>query len=183
MARQGVSLGDNYTDCGLLIRATQAKGEVFATTERVLDVFTPLIRQYRVGKLHTKTNYSVIIGKKRINFFKDSGILGTTCVKMYIEYPLTLPGGFALPITLVAEQYCFYACEDASADLAEVAESAAAYARQYLLSQMISGCFLDFCEETQKAESVLIYRGMFSCTEMIGRVRYEGTTNFYGKSD
>jgi hypothetical protein len=48
--------------------------------------------------------YSILLGKKRINFYKGSGIYDGSCVKMVSQYHLTLPGDYVLPVTVVKEE-------------------------------------------------------------------------------
>ena len=84
--QKGQILISGYTNCGILIQATQAEGEVFAQTRHNLEAVTPLIYAQKGESVKTIRKYSLLIGKKRINFDKDSGISGATCDKMYSEY-------------------------------------------------------------------------------------------------
>ena len=88
---KGQVLISGYTDCGISIQATAAKGEVFAETSRSVTAIFPRVCMQRGEKQCIEQKYAVIIGKKRINFSNSSGILGTSCVKMYTEKYLTLP--------------------------------------------------------------------------------------------
>ena len=92
--KAGQLLISGYTDCGISIRADRAEGEIFAQTDRDLTVVYPTDRQQRRQTTGLETKYSLIIGKNRINFYFGSGISGSSCVKMYKENYMTLPGGF-----------------------------------------------------------------------------------------
>lgn len=170
---QAVKAGDvlisAYTDCGIRIQATHAEGEVFAQTERRLTVVTPPESAARGEAAQTEKKYALRIGKNRINFYKNSGISDTACGKMYKEYYLMLPGGFALPVTLIVEEYSYYAPADAAAAEPDAAALLTQYAQQYLKSQMVAGEILS--EQTTIAGNRLY--GQYACLEMIGRERNE----------
>ena len=83
--KAGEILVSGYTDCGFCIKATRADGEVYAFTQRELSVSTPDKWQIRGAETRQIKKYAVIIGKNRINFYKDSGILDDRCDKMYKE--------------------------------------------------------------------------------------------------
>ncbi len=166
--RAGDLLISGYTDCGLSIRANQAEGEIFARTEHLLTVVAPLQYRERTEKQQQIKKYSLIIGKKRINFYKDSGILDASCVKMVSEKNLTLPGGYILPITLVTEVWETYSDAVCTSDTA-ISE----FAADYLNTQMIAGQILS-AEETITATGELVcMEGKYACREMIGRVQNE----------
>ena len=171
---QGVKGGQilisGYTDCGLCIQATQAEGEIFAQTSRELRVLSPTQCRKTVTTTGEKRKYSLLIGKKRINLWKDSGIWDTTCGRMYEEYYITLPGGFRLPVAIAKETYLFRECitaaEAPSQDLRQFAED-------YLRKQMIAGSILDAFLRWEETDAVLCLEGRFLCREMIGRIQQE----------
>ena len=168
--KEGQVLISGYTDCGICIQATRAEGEVYGQTRRELCVIT--LAQYRipVSVQETKRKYSLIIGKKRINLWKDSGIWDASCGRMYEEYYITLPGGFRLPAALAVESYHVREFVCAEQDMED---SLAGYARTYLLEQMVAGQILDASFWFTATEDVLFLKGSFLCREMIGRVQQE----------
>lgn len=169
----GQVLISGYTDCGLSIRAERAKGEIYATTNRDLTFLMMQNSRERGSRTSVKRNYGVIIGKNRINFFQGSGILDTSCVKMYEENYLTLPGGFVLPIAIVTET-CIYSEESVStATPEESSDTMERLAQSYLGSQMIAGRILAKQEEFSEQEGTLCLTGKYACFEMIGRERIE----------
>ena len=101
--RAGQILISGFTDCGITIRATRAQGDVFALTQHKISLSTPKISSQRQLTGEKTTRFSLTLGKKRINFYKGSGISPGSCVKMYARYVLTLPGGFQLPVALTKE--------------------------------------------------------------------------------
>ena len=165
----GEVLISGYTDCGICIRANSAEGEVFAKTERNLSVISPSIWTRKAEKTVTGKKYALIIGKKRINFYKDSGILDTSCDKMYSESYVTLPGGFRLPVILVTEAYTYRQ----SAQMQIEEPSLSNFAQSYLQQQMVSGAILSTDETVRQMETAYCLKGKYICTEMIGRIRNE----------
>lgn len=174
--RAGEVLISGLTDCGLSILATRADGEVFAETSRQILTQTPENALVRGGEIRIDRKFSLMLGKNRINFYKDSGILDATCVKMYSEYYITLPGGFQLPLGIAVETAVWYdSWEDTVDDGTRVMED---YARQYLLSHMTAGQIL---EERTTAEGNRLYAD-YICLEMIGQIRYEEITKEDGEN-
>ena len=173
--RAGQVLISGYTDCGLLIRATRAEGEVFARTFRQLKVIGPRVVAKRGQKQWAEEKYSLIIGKKRINFANNSGISGTDCAKIYVENYWVLPGGFVLPVALAVETWVSYETEEASwaPDLQGAAQT-------YLLQQMISGSIQRMDTVFSEEEGILILNANCSCYEMIGITRIEERLSEHG---
>ena len=164
---KGQILISGYTDCGFLIKAEHAEGEILAQTNRELTVLAPEKSLSRAVQTVSERKFSLILGKFRINFYKDSGILDTTCVKMYSESYLTLPGGFQLPVAIGVEQCTLYRCEEA--DNTEAENALVSFAQLYLPTQMVAGQIL----HRQEAVSGCRLEGKYACLEMIGQVRYE----------
>jgi len=173
--KAGEVLISGYTDCGIKIQATQAKGEVYATTNRTLEAVAPLNWQVQATKTAIEKKYSVIIGKNRINFYKGSGISDATCDKMYEESYVTLPGGFRLPIIIVTETWTYY--EESDITLPE--PNLSSFANRYLLQQMVAGTVVSRIEDGTVEDGIYRFQGNYACTEMIGQVRNEETIKPY----
>ena len=177
--KEGQTLISGYTDCGICIRATRAEGEVFAQTNRNLTVVTPVSCTQRGEVLEEKRSYSLLLGKKRINLWKDSGIWDSSCGRMYTEYYLTLPGGFRLPVALCVQTRTVYETQSGVRSQEEAEAALSGFAQRYVVSQMVAG------QIRQSAQSVITYggcyrlEGAYVCVEMIGRVQQEqiGDTN------
>ncbi len=178
----GQTLISGYTDCGLTICATRADGEIVARTRRDLTVKTPLTQLHRGSIGTNKTKYSLLIGKKRINFYNGSGISDASCVKMYSEYVLTLPGGFRLPVCLIKETIREYELEESEGLDDAMQRELSAYAQRYLRSQMIAGVITNFME-VLSSEHGFALTGVYECQEMIGRVKPEEIGVYHGKTD
>lgn len=171
--RAGQVLVSGYTDCGICIQAGPSEGEIYAQTERSVRSVIPLQRQNQTAKGAEDKKYALIIGKKRINFYKGSGISGTTCDKMYEEYYITLPGGFALPVSIMVETVRY--CETAETEWSEEAALSASdeFHRRYLKSIMAAGSILDGEQRHTCLNGLLILEGNYACEEMIGQVKSE----------
>ena len=174
---KGQVLISGYTDCALTIQATQAEGEVYALTMRRITVIAPAAYAQRGETTENYTSYSLIIGKNRINLWKDSGKRDTTCGRMYEEYYITLPGGFRLPVALVKETVSAYRTETVEAS----PEGAMAdFAGDYLLSLLIAGSIETRQDSFSRQGDVYLLESTFLCTEMIGRQKAEEIGDLHG---
>lgn len=179
--KEGQVLISGYTDCGISIRATSAAGEIYAETKRFQTAIMPTIFAYRRESTGSEKKYSLIIGKKRINFSNSSGISGTTCAKIYEEKYLTLPGGFVLPVAVAVETWVFYDTQDSPLALAD--EKLVAYTRKYLTAQMLAGTIESASEQISSEDGILYLEAGYGCFEMIGATRIEENILDYGKND
>ena len=176
---QGQTLISAYTDCGLSIRAEHAEGEIMAQTNRALRAVMPQYSARKAGTGEVKRKYSLLIRKKRIFLWKDSGIWDGSCGRMYEEYYITLPGGFRLPIALCVEEFTRYEGIEISAAEEQTEAELKAFARSYLLQQMVAGKILSGIQSISAENGVYVLTGDYACVEMIGKVRQEqmGDTN------
>lgn len=177
--KKGQVLISGYTDCGICIRASSAEGEIIAQTSRNLHAVTPSVWAFREQPQEIKRKYSLLLGKKRIKIWKDSGILDTTCGRMNKEYFVTLPGGFQLPVALCVEEYTLSETLPAERSQYDAEEALREFAESYLREQMIAGKLQNRIETVTLAKGVYELQGAYVCEEMIGRVRREqiGETN------
>ena len=178
----GQVLISGYSDCGLKISATNAEGDIYALTNRFLTVKTDpnILLRTEYGVVREKI--SLIIGKKRINFYKGSGISDTTCVKMYSKYTLTLPGGFQLPVCLIREREMETILSEKKLEESSLQEQLQTAALGYLRQSMIAGVVTGKTESFS-SESGYCISGQYQCEEMIGRVKPEEIGEYHGKTD
>ena len=176
--KAGEILISGYTDCGITIQATRAEGEVYAKTERAVSVISPLEWLQNRSTGVSKTKYSLIIGKKRINLYNDSGISYPTCGKMYKEMYITLPGGFNLPVCIVEETWDDCVSTNIHMDADLLGTDLLNAAESYVIEQMVAGKVLNSSTVITTQESVAEMEGKYACLEMIGQVRKE---EVYGK--
>ena len=166
--RQGELLISGYTDCGLTIHASRAIGEIFGQTRRDLQAVTPGESTYQVCPAEDQRKYALVIGKKRINFYKDSGILGATCDKMSTVNYLTLPGGFQLPLALVSERWISYDCSARPVPEDGAERILKDFADACLKQQMVAGRILRQHIVVMAGDGAYRLRGDYACLELIG---------------
>ena len=181
--KAGEMLVSGYTDLGICIQATSAEAEIFAETNRELLVVMPVNYTNKGDVADIVKKYSLILGKKRINFYKGSGISDATCDKMYTEYYITLPGGFQLPVGIAVEQWTVYDNQSVSTVLETADTSAQQFAQDYLREQMVSGQIITQDLTEDRTDELYCLYGRYTCQEMIGRVQSEGIIVNYGKTD
>lgn len=173
VVKAGQTLISGYTDCGLLIRATRAEGEVVAQTERDLTVIFPGERLSRRGQKRVHHSVSLIFQKNRINLWKCSGIQQGSCDRITYRFPITLPGGFELPIALCVEEFTEYEVEPSISQGQDVEEALRQFARDYLAEQMDAGQILGAKEHFTWQEDTCRLEGHYLCRERIGEVHIE----------
>ncbi len=180
---RGEILISGYTDCGLTIRAEQAEGEVFAVTRQKIRVITPKSCRAEVSTGREMKKLSLLVGKKRINLWKDSGFWDGNCDRMYEENYITLPGGFRLPFGWCVERSRVRELHQQDAAPEKLRNLLAAAGEDYLKDQMVSGVIRNSDLSFTDGEDCLQMTGEYSCVEMIGILqRLEiGDTN--GESD
>lgn len=172
--QKGQLLISAYSDLGLQIHAERAMGEVFAQTQRSLKTIFPAERKVKTERSGCDRSISMILGKKRINFSKGSGISHTTCDKMYSEYYMTLPGGFRLPIAIAVEDRTCYDLESTTKeDTDQIEQSLRGFSYSYVCSQMIAGRIDAGTQMLSCIDGVYCMIGKFACYEMIGITHLE----------
>ena len=175
VVKQGQVLISGYTDCGIYLQAKRAQGEIYAMTKHTFQGVSLCEGRSRICQTRRKRNFSLILGKKRINLWKGSGIWDTTCGRMYEEYYITLPGEFILPLALAVETYTFW--ETAEERFSELPMSE--FAWNTLSGKMIAGEILDARESSRMEEGVQHFSGTYVCREMIGREKQEQMGEYY----
>lgn len=181
--RAGETLVSGYSDCGIKIQATRAEAEIFAQTVRQLTVKFPLDYGQKGDIDRVEVKYSLVVGKKRINFSKYSGISPSVCDKMYSQYYCVLPGGFQLPVSIAVEQFIFRKSDTTTAASDQVKTRTEQFAQNYLMEQMLSGKILGCLENEDIGDAVYTLTGRYICLEMIGREQSEEIIKHHGKSD
>ena len=182
---QAVKAGDvlisGYQDCGIAIRAVRAEGEIFARTNRDLQALIPQDWACRGDHGSVSRKYCLIFGKKRINLWKGSGISDASCVRMYEEYYIMLPGGFRLPVCIGVVSEIRTSITEFAFPEEEAANLLIDFAQTYLKQQMVAGRITQ--SQIQMASDGMRYRlsGNYFCTEMIGTIRHNEIGEYNGK--
>lgn len=171
--KKGQTLISGYTDCGLSIRAEQAQGEVYGQTTREITTVAPLNWTFRGGSTGQRRSVRLILGKKQINLWKGSGIRDTSCGRIRREYPITLPGGFRLPVTLVIETVEICEMHPRMLNSEDVLPEAEQFSGEYLTSHMVAGKILAYQRESTEYAEIVRFMGKYECLELIGREQME----------
>lgn len=171
--KAGQTLVSGYTDCGISISATRADAEIYALTERHIQVCTPVNLVKRGKLIRTETVEYFQVGKKLINFNNNSRISDTTCVKIYNKYAVTLPGGFSLPVYWITQTSYYYEMLPAQTEDPYVHSWLAQFSEEYLTGQMVAGRILETVDREQLLDEVYVYEADYACYEMIGQVKEE----------
>lgn len=180
--REGETLVSGYTDGGICIRAVRAEAEIFAQTSRELTVITPYNRFLREEEKGSTKKISLIVGKKRINLWKDSGNLDVGCGRISSSYTLTLPGGFALPLSLEIETFLSFDMSQGELDRAHGEKALREFAQQYLSQEMVAGEILQRSETLFRENGFYSLEGEYRCTEMISREHREQIGEEHGEN-
>lgn len=175
--KKGETLVSGYTDLGLMIQLNNAEAEIIAITNRQIEALHPINYKHRSIKLKKDTRYFIILGKNIIKLHNDSGISDSTCVKMYHERQLSLPGGFKLPLCIIKETQTHYTTQDSQKTDPTALAWVKYHVQHYLNQQMVAGSVLlsDFTENTDN--HVYNLYGKFLCMEAIGKKHNEEILN------
>lgn len=94
--------------------AVRAMGSVRALCWHEITASAPLERRLWQEEARSWSRWSLIVGKRRINFFKGYSICPDSCVKMTEEVSLSLPGLFSVPLSLRKESFSEPDCQAVS---------------------------------------------------------------------
>lgn len=169
----GQMIVSGYTDCGIYIQAGRSEAEVIGQTSRYFRAVTPSRVLIRKSSEKRKRYYSLLIGKKRINFWKGSGIMDATCGRIYQEKYAALPGGFQLPFALCVEEYVFGEVQTTVQSVDTVWDALSFFADDYLRKQMVAGVILSKEEWYSEMDGLICLDGEYICQEIIGREQIE----------
>lgn len=177
---QGQILVSGYTDLGICTRATGAQAEIYALTVRDRQAVMPSTVLKRGAQRKETLRIGVVFGKKRINFYSDSGILPPGCGKMTYSLPLRLPGGDCLPVVLVIEHIVWYDIVSEGRAQVQAQQALEDAARQDLLEHSVAGQILSARTSLVQTSGLYTLQGKYQCREMIARpvdgVYLEGDT-------
>ena len=172
--KKGQILVSGYADLGLMIRLADAEAEILADTQRDIRAIYPLSYIHRKEIQRKKTRYSIILGKNIIKLYNDSGISDVTCVKMYRVRRLTLPGGFCMPLGVVAETLNDCSAQDSQHTDPATLTWLRNHMSQYLNQHMVAGSIRSSEFSSRFMNGYYQLNGKFHCTEMIGNKHSEG---------
>ena len=120
-------------------RFLRGMGKVYARTWHKIRCQVPGSVREKVYTGEEHTRYAICWGAKRINFYNSSSIPWGDCDKIVTRTKLTLPGGIALPITVVKETYRCYEEQTVERSQEEAEQAAYSVRKAYLTGSMEEG--------------------------------------------
>ena len=168
MVTQGQLLISGVVDQGGA-RFLRGMGKVYARTWYELRCQAPLTVQEKVYTGAEKTRWALCWGSWRINFYGGSSISGDSCDKITERTRLSLPGGYALPITLVRETLRPYELRTGQRDRAEAEALARLELERLLREGMEEGEVLSCQVTSLDWDGGLLVVLTAECQEQIGR--------------
>ena len=170
---KGQLLISGYTDCGIRLQASRARGEVLAQTNRNHTVVIPENRLIPEALPGRYAKISLLVGKKRINLWKDSRISDTGCGRMYEEYYFSLPGGFRLPMGISVDWHQLCQLEQIRITEEEAESRLRKFSEDSVTRELIAGQILRKQQQFSCRDGLYRLESSYVCTEIIGRERRE----------
>lgn len=162
----GQTLVSGLEDYGLSVRAVCAEGEIYGQTWYSGIVATPSKtgeKQYTGAQW---TQYSLIVGRKRINLSGNSSFSGASCDKIVTVTELKLSDA-AFPVRLEKVTFREYTLAETETPNAEARLQEAW--QEFLLSQMIAGKILSTDFSFRTFGDLYLLRAESTCEEMVAR--------------
>lgn len=121
---QSVTAGERLVSGGMEggvhgVRIVRARGEVTADTWHELTAVCPAETQKKTDRGFKHARYALKLGRNRYNFYFRGGNTVDGCDKIIHNYKLGVNGLFALPVTLIVEEFIPYKTETVHAECAE----------------------------------------------------------------
>ena len=148
-------------------RFLRGMGKVYARTWYDLRCQVPLTVREKVYT-REETRFSVCWGSRRINFYNSSSIVPDNCDKITTRTKLTLPGGIALPVTVVKETWRYYEIREGTRGEEEARQLAETVLERYLLAGMDEGTVESRSFAAVPWEGGLLTSLTAECREQIG---------------
>lgn len=148
--------------------AIGAIGRVWARTWYEISASAPAETVFYEQDGPSRSRWALVLGKRRINFYKGYSICPPDCAKMTMETSLSAAGLFSLPVTLVRETFCRRQCQDARAP--ELREELEAQLYAELLCRIgEEGEILQSGFTASESEGLLTVTLRAECREEIGQ--------------
>ena len=149
-------------------RYLRGMGKVYGRTWYELECRVPLTVEEKVYTGKEQVQRSLLIGKKRINLYIGSSILGDTCDKIINWNKWELPGGVALPVTMVMETMRPYELTQRRRSEAEALALAEEVLDERLAGYLDEGEILSREVSSQEEDGYLVVTLSVECHEQIG---------------
>lgn len=169
--RKGELLVSGCVDHEFQPQYTHSEAEIFALTQHPVDLAIPASWHKKVYTGRETTRWSLLVGRKRINLSGNSGILPTTCDKIYRENYVRLPGGWQLPLGLVRETLREYTLQPEPLSRQEAEDILQGRSRAMTRENMLAGEILCCQQESEAQKGRYVLHFNYTCREMIARQR------------
>ncbi len=168
LVTEGQLLISGVTDLDQTVMLSRARGEVYARTWERIQAVTPrsVTEKHPTGR--KTTVYGLTLGKKTIKFCKTSGISYRNYDKMTSVKPLTLPGGYQLPLALDVTVFREYEPETAELPEPQAQELLTAAVRRQLAGTMVAGELLNLKSTVARMDDRYVLTGTAECQQEIG---------------
>lgn len=114
-------------------RTVHALGEVNGRTWRTLTVRIPTEQTKKVYVGHRSLKISMILGGKRVNFYRNSSIFGDTCDTITMDCHLRMEHVFSLPVRIVVQRCEYWEPVSVKADGTHLTE----YGKEALQTELL----------------------------------------------
>ena len=184
--RAGELLVSGLIDCPTHTQSTRAAADVEALTEHRFQVKMPLAASKKVYTGRTETVRTLIFQKYRRNISGNSSIFGIRCDRMIETSTWTLPGGYALPVTVETVTLREYEPEPLALSHDRAQALLEGESRRLTLNQMTAGRIEGGSAAIYKSQNGYRCRGVWNCVELISKtlpVELFGEDDVNGKTD
>lgn len=162
----GQTLVSGLENYGLAVRAVCAEGEIYGQTWYSGIVATPAKTAKKQYTGAERTQYSLIVGRKRINLSGNSSFSGASCDKIVTVTELNLSDA-PFPVRLEKVTFREYTLVETETENAEGRLQEAW--KELLLSQMIAGRILSTDFGFRQFGELYLLRAESTCNEMVAR--------------
>lgn len=167
---EGQLLISGVTNLDKTLLVTRAEGEIYARTFTGKTAILPKNHSVKEYTGRETVRISVTYGKNTINLYKSSGISYDNYDKMTDRNTLTLPGGYALPLTVTVVRFREYKLSDSLISQQAAEALLLSAVRNQLMSQMAAGEILKEGLVLKETEALYCLGGVVECREEIGSV-------------
>ena len=168
---EGQTMVSAFMDYGYKLQVCASLAEVYAQTVRKSSWISPdtVLEKQLSGR--SRTQISLIAGRKRINLLPAGELSAADCDKMTVYRQFRLPDGILLPlgieITKISEYDTSVYAEDGTGLLDRIRADAAAYEQ----ADMIAGTILSVRESVTQENGAFLLQCSLQCEEMIARMQ------------
>lgn len=148
-----------------------AQAEVYAYTRYDLHLITPEVFTQRTDQTEEHVRWSLIVGKKRVNFFTNGGISLTGYDRIEEVFQLRLPGDVSFPLSLVKTVYRQYSSDTTALEEETAKQLLTLRSKAFVAGEMVAGQILHTEEALVCEEDVWQLRAVIQAHEMIARTQ------------